>query len=211
MSIEASRSEGSIPLLTGLRRLFSRPQKVEQSNDGNDPQSILEGVGFLARMRGDNVSRKEFLERVKVDFSISRIYYPGVGEDLQLDEVFEGERIFYLDNFGEDYDFRYFYQPLIHHFVEADMAKAPFLDAVFDAVFIQDIHANDQELSGILRTLRFSGVVIFSLDDCVGSDKKDLTRLETHPQLEALDPPYHNSIFRLFRKLEHVPTSYVGS
>lgn len=193
MSIEAPRSERSIPLLTGLRKLFSRPQKVEQSNDGNDPQSILEGVGFLARMRGDNVSRKEFLERVKVDFAISRIYYPGAEYDQQLEEPFGEETVFPLDQYREDI------HSSVRNFVQGDMKHSPFLNEVFDAVFLHDIGANKEELTDILRTLRPNGIVIHSYSDCCD---EDLYLLEEHPQLMLLKGPYYNEIFRVFRKGE---------
>lgn len=208
MSIEAQARERSIPILTGLRRLFSKPHKVEQGNNkGNNKgyyqQRFLGEIGFShAFGRSDNVSRQEFLKRAKVDFNVSRIYYPGVGEDLQLEKAFNRSEIFYLDLEDEEYEFECVYDQKTNYFIRANMAEAPFQDNVFDAVFIQDIHANEGELKDILRTLRPNGLVIFSLDDCVEGDMNDLMRLQHHPELENLELPYHNHIFKAFRKRE---------
>lgn len=146
-----------------------------------------------------HVEREEFLRRIRKDFAISRIYYPGVGLDGQLKKPFGKQRVFPMD---KDRGNSIRLQRPVHHFVQGRMEKSPYLDNAFDAVFIQDIHAYEEELEGILRTLRPNGIVIFSLDDCDGGDEDNLASLENHPQLVLVERPYYNETYRIFRKQE---------
>ena len=137
-----------------------------------------------------HVGREEFLRRIGEDFAISRIYYPGSGFDDQLEEPLGKKKVFPLDQL------RYIGMP---NFVQGLMEHSPFLNEVFDAVFLHDIGANKEELTDILRTLRPNGIVIHSFSDCCDFD---LPLLEEHPQLVLLEGPYYNEDFRVFRKQE---------
>jgi len=178
----------SIPVLTGLQswlrdsitvELFHRIPAGDQS--------------------GDLVERYEFLRNLRKGFGISSIYYPGVGYDAsQLYKAFLPNEIIYLDSSINPLQGKI----LKGRSVQAGMGHAPFRDRVFDAVFIQDIHAQDSEIEEMLRTLTPDGLVIFSLDDCRGGDGNDFARLNRHPQLTRIDLSYHNPTYRVFKRHE---------
>lgn len=137
-----------------------------------------------------SVTREEFLKRIAKDLSISRIYYPGSGYDIQLEQPFGKERVFPLDRNR---------QTGMRNFVQGRMEYSPFLGEVFDAVFLQDVGADEEELTDVLRTLRPNGIVIHSYSDCCD---EDFPLLEEHPQLMLLETSYYHEELRVFRKQE---------
>jgi hypothetical protein len=138
------------------------------------------------------MERPKFLKKLKNDFSVGAIYYPGVGDDKQLEHALGKKGVFYIDNTP--------YQVKVpdHNFVRGNFEKSPFRDGCFDAVFIQDIHATDKQRDELFRTLRPEGLVIYSLDNCGRVD--ELTPLRNNPQLKELALPYSSEAFIVFQK-----------
>ncbi len=136
-----------------------------------------------------HVTHREFLRRIARELSIARIYYPGSCHDRQLEKPF-GKKVVTLDKDMETG---------MPNFVQGRMENSPFLSEVFDAVFLQDVGANEGELTDVLRTLRPNGIVIHSYSDCCD---EDLPLLEDHPQLMFLEFPYYHEDLSIFRKLE---------
>ncbi len=142
------------------------------------------------------VSPTTFLIRVKRRFAISRIYYPGVGSDERLEHssVYIPSEILYLDTLKDGLT------PPDHSFIKGDMFYSPVKTDVMDAVFIQDTHPNKEALAEILRVLKPEGIIIFSLDDCVGGNKNDLKMLQRSKELTQPQLPYRTSLYRVFQK-----------
>ncbi len=154
----------------------------------------------------ETVSPITFLRRVKRSFAISRIYYPGVGsnESLEDSSVYIPSEILYLDNLEDGWT------PPNHSFVKGDVLYSPVRTSVMDAVFIQDTHPDKKALSEILRVLKPEGIIIFSLDDCVGGDQDDLKMLQKSKELTQLQLPYRTKLYRIVQKstaFGHQPNS----
>lgn len=100
----------------------------------------------------------EFLNMARQQFNIGSIYYPGSSFDDILEDAFPTRSITYLDlrhkyEGGRDY-------------IRGNFERSPFRDESFDAAFYQDIHANQEQMAEIIRTVKKGGVIIHSRDIC---------------------------------------------
>ncbi|MBI2101150.1 hypothetical protein HYT53_00925 [Candidatus Woesearchaeota archaeon] len=141
------------------------------------------------------LSRRDFLRKVRELFNIALIYYPGYGEDNFLEEVFKAEEIVYLDNeSGGPISYK-----ANRNYVKGDFGKPPFKDGTFDAIFYQENHADLEETIKMLRTLRRGGIVIHSDDECILQclDEEDFMRM---PGLSKIDLPFSNPRYNIFQK-----------
>lgn len=106
---------------------------------------------------------------------ISKIYFPGCGDDRILNHYF-GKGIVYLDcnrfEFRQDVrtiqDFRLsgYDHEMKHSLLVGDYGLPLIRDEVFDLIFFQDSHANEKEFEVILRTLKYGGIIINSDVKC---------------------------------------------
>lgn len=166
-----------------------------------DLEALVEHVSKTRK--ANELSTKDFLKLVKWQFEISRIYYPGAETDDVLECSFQPREIAYLDILNDSYHsddiVTFAARKGRRYYLFNDMAKSPFKDGAFDAVFYQDIHATPAELAGILRTLRKGGVIIYSKDTCEGNDGKK--KLRKVPGLTELQLPFTNKTLTVFQKI----------
>ncbi|MBI3037311.1 hypothetical protein HYY73_06220 [Candidatus Woesearchaeota archaeon] len=161
-----------------------------------------------------------FLNLLRQQFNITRIYYPGAGTDDTLESAFAQQEITYLDkmvldiilegvklrlNFEDD-GFTSFFEFIRkfakgRNYVLGDFGKSPFADGTFGAVFYKDIHATEEELAEILRTLRTGGVVIHGKDICEGEEgRKMLEAAAMLGMLREVRLPYTHPDLTVFQK-----------
>lgn len=150
-----------------------------------------------ARVRGPKpLGTAAFLKRLRQDFPIPNVCYPGAGIDDVLECAFRPREIVYIDNQDPNADVREFAKG--RKYVRGDFGKPPFRSGTFSAVFYQDRHANVVETERIIETLREGGVLIFSGDCCLGDKGKK--NFEAAPQLRKLSLPYTHEYFTVFLK-----------
>lgn len=133
-----------------------------------------------------------FFKTLLTERDILNIYYPGSGTDFTLDQLFKPHQITYLDR-----------EPKRKDVIHGDFRSTPdFLDETFDAVFIQDLHQTKLGFSEILRTLKFSGLVVLGLYLC-GNEPKDSMTFEDIANYKGLQPeknyPTHPR-FKIYKK-----------
>lgn len=99
---------------------------------------------------------REFLRDLLSQVAISSIYEPGCGNHLILNEFFKLHQITRLDNKERRPDI-----------ILGDFRNTPqFPDGIFDAAFLKDIHPDRIAISEIVRTIRPSGLLIYSAEVC---------------------------------------------
>ncbi len=106
------------------------------------------------------VGQDQFWTELQQSFPISHILYPGCGNDNTSTRSVRDGVIVYLDK-ARGY--------LVERQgcrINAVFAHLPFRDAIFDAIFLQDAHAETDEVTEITRTLRPGGFLIYSTSDC---------------------------------------------
>ena len=145
-----------------------------------------------------------YLGKVKTICGISKILYPGSLDDFgSLEGVFGRDKIVYLDvdripRYGSFWR-RILRKPQVRNLVQADARYSPFSE-VFDAVFMQDMHATPEELAAILQTLKAGGVLIFSTNDCGDKEGVQPYHLRKHPLLSRLHFPFHTKYYTTYQK-----------
>ncbi len=144
------------------------------------------------------VPEETFWERLKQQYPISRIHYPGFFMDYQLttNGKFTPDQIVYLERDK-------LLSPNPFH-VKGRAESAPFIDGAFDAVFMQDLHADAKMLSEILRTLKTGGLLIYSdklISNC-SSPSVDFPLVNTDPNLEKVKLPFKAPYFTVFEKIK---------
>lgn len=147
-----------------------------------------------------NLDSEQFLNSIIQLYGIKRIYYPGCLYDvISLEGPFEKEQIIYID-----YDPEIASSPRSQwggrNLIIADAAQPPFQEGCFDAVFIQDIHAFEDEFNGIVDVLKPGGILIFSTDGCEGDWGIQLQDVAKRPILTKLTLPFSSSFYTAFQK-----------
>jgi hypothetical protein len=176
-------------MISGVDSVFSY---IDQYIDTERPQDIDDDIPEIY----DLESAMIFLRSLKDTYGIEKIYYPGAGEDDFLASIFSKDQVWAVDTDAEvEEEIRDKYQ-----FIHGKMIEVVFQPDFFDAVYIQDIHASDDELDTILRTVKDEGIVIFSLNDCMSGDQADLDRLKNRPELQPLLLMQQHNQFVLFKK-----------
>lgn len=127
-------------------------------------------------------------------FPISSIYYPGNGHDFTLDKFFKRHQVTYLSK-----------EPQGDHVRYGDFRNSPeLLDGIFDAAYIRHLHQRRRDFGEILRTVRPSGLVIYSLDTCITEPKDSMKPQDVrgYPLLQAVrvTTNEHPSILTFLRR-----------
>lgn len=106
------------------------------------------------------VNQDQFWTKLQQLILISRGLYPGCGNDNTLTSSFGPSVIVYLDKA------RGYLVERQGQRVNASFARLPFRSDVFDVIFLQDAHAEVDEVTEIISTLRPGGLLIYSTNDC---------------------------------------------
>ncbi len=144
--------------------------------------------------------KRAYLSRLRQLFPISRIYYPGCGNDVILEGPFKPEEIVYLDEDGEDIPKKWRRPP--YNFVLGDYGRHRFEDNFFDAIFYQDNHANREETRTIRRTLRPEGIIIHSSFDCSYPTCLEVEQFSRMRGIVEVHLPFCNEYYTAFQKLK---------
>ncbi len=140
--------------------------------------------------RRDRIT-KEFFEGLLAVKPIGSIYYPGVGMDFILDDIFPPSRRYYLDD-----------KPTRRDIVLGKYDNTPnILDGTFDAVFLRDTHAPRRAISEILRTVKQQGTIILSTWLC-GEESRETMPLAEILNLRTLEilPTLSSNDFKVLQK-----------
>lgn len=149
--------------------------------------------GRSGRIRQNHLSDSEFLTKLRDDFNIGSIYYPGCGSHKVLESTFTPSQIYYADV--------YLTGVMRGHpnTRVGDMAQRLYPDRTMDAMFYQDADVEPQVLRAALRAVKVNGILVFSSDDCgYGVQLKDLAGF---PEVAPIDLGYTHRYFNPFRKL----------
>ena len=144
----------------------------------------------------DQVSERDFLERLKELFGVSRICYYGVGLDDILESPFEPHEIWYFDK-----KTKYLFEHRVGRCFAGNYSGIPFRSGSFDALFYKDNEANLKQTLEMIRTLRQGGIVV-CVDVCDEDlESKDLAKAQESLGIKAVELPYQSKNYKLFQKL----------
>ncbi len=143
---------------------------------------------------GKELSDEVFLRRLKKQFKISHIFYPGAGTDKVLEGPFTLKEIFYLDKYKPIPATRFERKG---HYILARYSHSPIRHGVFDALFYEDNHSNLEETVEMIRTVRPGGLVIHSSPIC---EELDALAMERLPGISRVRLPYSNEHYTIFQK-----------
>lgn len=148
----------------------------------------------------EKVSTEEFFLRLRKQFPINSIYYPGSGNDGRLFKFFQESEVFLLDNdnihnLETPVNIRskkirgsfFLYLMRNKPFVFAHQSFSPFRDETFDAVFYNDNHSTPQDFKDMVRVLKVGGLMIVG-EVCVGEISE-----EDDDRLEKVELPFINT------------------
>ncbi len=149
------------------------------------------------------VDNQTFIKNVRDLFPFSKIYYPGRGDDNQLERVLHHKEIVSLDDNSEPNAIPIIH-PLSSH-IKGNYANSPFIDEAFEAIFIQDIHVEEKppEIKEIMRVLRNNGIIIYSTKDCSlpGRNNHGIASMSSTPYLNQVNLSFRHKYFTLFQKV----------
>ncbi len=139
------------------------------------------------------------LQRIRDKFPISRIYYPGSGNDtLSLSIVFTPEEIVNLDS-GKVTNLETAHSQN-KNALYGKIEHSPFVDEAFDAAFIQDVHLSEEEFDDVMRTLKPNGCLIYSSVSCGLREGMQLDDFRKNPKIGEVDIPLISQTYTVFRK-----------
>lgn len=83
-----------------------------------------------------------------------KIFYPGAGSDGALNHYFPDALIVHLDHDTE--------RKLPKNAIFANYDHLPIKPNVFDLLYINDSHANEEQFESLLKCLKTSGIVVYN-------------------------------------------------
>lgn len=149
------------------------------------------------------VNQDQFWTELQQLILITRMLYPGCGNDNTLAGSVNAGVIVYLDKA------RGYLVERQGHRVNGAYAHLPFRSTAFDVIFLQDAHAGTDEVAEIISTLRPGGLLIYSTNDCskgvpglLGDlARGDMLYIRESDQLRKFRLPFRYPPYLVFKKV----------
>lgn len=148
------------------------------------------------------IGNYEFFERLAILKPGMTVYNPGCG-DVSIDDFLPDATIINLD-IEDPYYERKLTDLKSTHKIKGDYNRSPFRNNTFDMVFFGDLHADDEAISEIVRTLKPGGWLILDTLDCrpdkSGSEPIDYPPIAANEYIKRSNLPFKAYYLEIFEK-----------